>query len=93
MLFVIKLALNFFLLSSNIYKFLGKIIQFIVLFIELARPCTILSVVREITYIKKRIKMYNFRIRPGMCKRCFVLPPLKATIQAWYLYHIFTIPV
>ena len=33
---------------------------------------SILSVIREITLIKKGIKIYNFRIRSGMCKRCIV---------------------
>lgn len=41
------------------------ILEFVVLFISLARPDTISPIVGEIT----RIKRHNFIIKSGMCKR------------------------
>jgi hypothetical protein len=54
-------------IATNYHKI---ILQFVVLSIALARMDTIMFIVREITQIKKKgIKIYNFRIKSGMCNQ------------------------
>ena len=63
-----KIILRFFLQSSNIYKLsenYTQIPKFDVLFLALARPCTILPAIREVTLVKT----YNFRIKSEMYKK------------------------
>ena len=54
--------------------------------VQISTNIYILSVIREITYIKKGTKMYNFRIKSGMCKKSITYPVRRGFVPSFVNY-------